>query len=142
MFFILVLHLSFEFWYHDNLRTGCCSVADHFRGPPQRGREVKTRTSKKRQFILYIDVFSVCSQRPLQHSWIPVPPRLGDPSPCPSHSPAHAGCVLSTACAIALKDTLLTATGHCSPGAGWHTLMNDAALAASATAPSLTHEDT
>lgn len=51
-------------------------------------------------------------------------------------------CVLTTACAIALKDMQLTATGHCSPGTGWHTLMNDAALAASATALSLTHEDT
>lgn len=44
--------------------------------------------------------------------------------------------------AVALKDTLLTAMGHCSPGIGWHTLMNDAALSASAPALCLTHEDT
>lgn len=28
--------------------------------------------------------------------------------------------VLGTACAIMLKDTPLTATGHCDPGTGWH----------------------
>lgn len=51
-------------------------------------------------------------------------------------------CVRVLNAAVSLKDTLLTAMGHCGPSVGWHTLMNDAALSASAPALCLTHEDT
>lgn len=82
------------------------------------------------------------------HTQLPIQPQAGIPIPISRPHPQpftcqqFLQCVLSTACAIMLKDTLLTAKGHCSPGTGWHTLMNDAALALRLTDLSLTHEDT
>lgn len=60
----------------------------------------------------------------LRHeSW----PKSDGPPTGPSHSPPHASgpCGVTSA---SLKDTTMTAVGQCSAGAGWHTLMNDAAF--------------
>lgn len=73
-----------------------CVIADNLPNLPmsllQKETQVKKRTSKKRLFGTFVVAFSVVTASCLQHSRIPVPIRLGHPSPdqSHSHSPAHA----------------------------------------------------
>lgn len=85
-------------------------------------RELK---QKERNDCIYIST-SLHLQLPFI---TPTSPPIPWPHPQTSTCQWSLQCVLSTTCAIMFKDTLLTAMGHCSLGTGWHTLMNDAALA-------------
>lgn len=89
-------------------------------------RELK---QKERNDCIYISaLFSTSLHLQLPFT-TPTSPPIPWPHPQTSTCQWSLQCVLSTTCAIMFKDTLLTAMGHCSLGTGWHTLMNDAALA-------------
>lgn len=142
----LILHPVIKVQDHVNIfgvAAFILIILDHFQ--TETGSKKSTRLKKH---IFFVINFSLPSPFGASLPAFPVFHLLPDrptSSLAPPTGAAHASspcrvCVLNAA--VALKDTLLTAMGHCSPGIGWHTLMNDAALSDSAAALCLTHEDT